>query len=142
LSENIYDADLRDAKPRSKAGRFDQISIVLHWLTAVLVTTQFTTAWLLNQGDRGHSAPLFAHRSIGILIWLVVATRVIWRHNFAQLPPFPLSMPKLQQQVAKINEYGLYVLVLLQPLTRTVCLAGADLVHAGQGAVRNIRMAA
>jgi hypothetical protein len=29
-----------------KAGRFDQISIALHWLTVLLVFTQFATAWL------------------------------------------------------------------------------------------------
>jgi cytochrome b561 len=57
------------------------------------------------------------HRSMGALTWVVVATRLIWRHYFAYLPPFPKSMLRLQQQIAKLNEYGLYVLLLLQPLT-------------------------
>jgi superoxide oxidase len=117
MSEDTFGGNWRDAQERSKAGRFDQISVALHWLTVVLVATQFTMAWLLSQGDSGASAFLFAHRSIGILTWIVVATRLVWRHGFAYLPPFPASMPKLQQRIAKFNEYALYTLLLAQPLS-------------------------
>ena len=117
MSENIVTEDLRDAKPQSKAGRFDQLSITLHWLTVFLVVTQFTTAWLLSQHGSDASALLFAHRSMGTLTWIVVAMRLIWRHGFAYLPPFPASMPTLQQRIAQLNEYGLYGLLLVQPLT-------------------------
>jgi cytochrome b561 len=51
------------------------------------------------------------------LTWVVIVLRLIWRHAFAYLPPFPVSMPKLQQRIAKLNEYGLYGLLLVQPLT-------------------------
>ena len=51
------------------------------------------------------------------MTWVVVVLRLIWRHAFAYLPPFPVSMPKLQQRIAKLNEYGLYGLLLVQPLT-------------------------
>jgi cytochrome b561 len=43
--------------------------------------------------------------------------RLVWRHGFAYLPPFPQSMPKLQQWIAKANEYGLYALLFVQPIT-------------------------
>jgi superoxide oxidase len=43
--------------------------------------------------------------------------RLVWRYNFAYLPPFPESMPKLQQWIAKANEYGLYALLLAQPIS-------------------------
>jgi len=43
--------------------------------------------------------------------------RLVWRRNFAYLPPFPESMSKLQQTIAKANEYGLYVLLFVQPVT-------------------------
>jgi len=49
-----------------------------------------------------------------------VAARLIWRCGFAQLPPFPSSMPKLQQRIAMLNEYALYMLLLVQPLTGLV----------------------
>ncbi len=101
MSEDIVVEDWRQAKPRPKAGRFDRTSIAVHWLTVALVAAQF----------------MLAHRSTGILTWIVVVFRLIWRQRFAHLPPFPASMPKLQQQIAKLNEYALYALLLLQPLT-------------------------
>jgi superoxide oxidase len=117
MSENIHAKDWRGVKPQSKAGRFDQISIALHWLTVFLVVAQFATAWLLNRHGSHTAALLVAHRSMGIVTWIAVAIRVVWRHRFAYLPPFPASMPKLQQRIAELNEYGLYALLLAQPLT-------------------------
>jgi cytochrome b561 len=116
MTERIFVDDWQGAKPQSKAGRFDQISIAVHWLTLVLVATQFATAWLLDLVGELQQL-LFVHRSIGILTWIVVVLRLIWRHAFAHLPPFPASMPKLQQRIAKLNEYALYGLLLMQPLT-------------------------
>ena len=117
MSEDIFAEDRQDAKPKSKAGRFDQISIALHWLTVILVAMQFSTAWLANQRGADAAMLLFVHRSTGTLTWAVVAMRFMWRHCSAHLPPFPPRMPKLQQQIAKLSEYALYGLLLVQPLT-------------------------
>jgi cytochrome b561 len=102
---------------RAKGAHFDWISITLHWLTAALVATQLTTAWLMSQGGDYSPVLLASHRSIGVLTWTVVVSRLVWRRSFAYLPPFPASMSKLQQWVAKIVEYGLYILLLIQPIT-------------------------
>ncbi len=101
-------------------GRFDQTSITLHWLTVLLVLIQFSTAWLRESVDHNTSfavALLTVHRSSGVLIWTVSVLRLGWRYNFAYLPPFPESMSKLQQTLAKANEYSLYALLLIQPIT-------------------------
>jgi cytochrome b561 len=103
-----------------ESGRFDQTSITLHWLTALLIVVQFSTAWLRESVDHNTSfavALLTAHRSSGALIWIVSLARLVWRHNFAYLPPFPESMSKLQQTLSKANEYSLYALLLIQPIT-------------------------
>jgi cytochrome b561 len=100
------------------AGRFDQVSIALHWLTLALVVGQLTTAWLIDAADNDAAVRLLTiHRSLGLATWCVVVSRLAWRLRFARLPPFPASMPKLQQSAAKLNEYGLYAVLLLQPLT-------------------------
>jgi superoxide oxidase len=52
-----------------------------------------------------------------VLTWIVGLVRLVWRHNFAYLPPFPERMPKLQRSIAKANEYGLYALLFVQPIT-------------------------
>jgi len=33
---------------------------------------------------------------MGVLTWIVVLARHVWRRNFAYLPPFPETMSKLQ----------------------------------------------
>ena len=100
-----------------QAEQFDATSMMLHWLTVVLVACQFATA-LLHEQFKGETAvPLLVlHRSAGVLTWLVVVWRLAWRRWRAYLPPFPASMPRVQQWAAKLNEYGLYGLLVLQPV--------------------------
>jgi superoxide oxidase len=100
--------------------RFDQTSIILHWLTALLIVVQFASIWAYEAV--GHQSSLAAallslHRSMGVSTWIVVVVRLCWRRYFAYLPPFPSSMPKFQQIIAKANEYGLYALLLAMPTT-------------------------
>jgi cytochrome b561 len=100
--------------------RFDQTSIILHWLTVLLIVVQFVSIWARETVDHhGNLAVtlLSLHRSAGVLIWIVVVTRLCWRRYFAYLPPFPPSMPRFQQILAKANEYGLYILLLAMPIT-------------------------
>jgi cytochrome b561 len=107
-------------RTRPADGRFDQTSIILHWLTVLLIVVQFSSVWLREAVDHNSgiaAALLVTHRNSGMLIWIISAARLVWRHNYAYLPPFPESMPRLQQIMAKANEYGLYALLLVQPIT-------------------------
>jgi cytochrome b561 len=107
-------------KAAARSARFDPTSIVLHWLTVLLVIGQFTTAWLHEAVGHGTILALeilATHQTMGVLTWTVGLARLVWRRRFAYLPPFPESAPKLQQWIAKTNEYGLYVLLLVQPIT-------------------------
>jgi superoxide oxidase len=104
----------------AEGARFDQTSIALHWLTVLLIMAQFSSAWLRDAVDHETSfamALLTMHRTTGLLTWIVVVARLVWRRYFADPPPFPQSMPKLQQSIAKANEYGLYALLITQPIT-------------------------
>jgi len=100
--------------------RFDQVSITLHWLTVLLIIAQFSSIWLREAID--HQSALAAsllavHRTSGIFSWFVVAARAAWRRWCAHLPPFPASMPRIQQLAAMANEYSLYILLLAMPIT-------------------------
>jgi cytochrome b561 len=106
--------------PRARGGRrrFDILTIGLHWATVALITGMFASAWLLLASDREHAAMLLTiHRSVGVVTWSVAIVRLGWRISYAYLPPFPASMPTIQQRLAKASEYGLYALLLFQPLT-------------------------
>src|SRR3984957_5529141 len=120
MIKNLGSSEGISVKAVAKSDRFDPMSIVLHWLTVLLIIGQFATAWLHEAVGHGTSlalAILATHRTMGVLTWTVGLARLAGRRRFAYLPPFPESMPKLQQWIAKANEYGLYVLLLVQPVT-------------------------
>jgi superoxide oxidase len=112
-------AQSRDRSCVSKARRrFDILTIGLHWATVTFIIGMFVSAWLLLAGDREHAAMLLTvHRSLGVVTWAVAIVRLAWRFSYAYLPPFPQNMSKVQQRFAKASEYGLYALLLFQPLT-------------------------
>src|ERR1700721_3018646 len=101
--------------------RFDIVTIGLHWATVTLIAGLFGSAWLLLASDREHAAILLTvHRSLGVVTWAVAIVRLGWRLSYAYLPPFPPNMRKVQQRLAKASEYGLYALLLFQPLSGLV----------------------
>jgi cytochrome b561 len=100
--------------------RFDQTSIALHWFTVLLIVVQFSSIWAreaVSHRSNWGAEILSLHESAGVSTWIVVVARLFWRRYFAYLPPFPPSMPKFQQTIAKANEYGLYFLLLAMPIT-------------------------
>ena len=46
MIKNFESADGLVVTAAASSGRFDPTSIVLHWLTVLLIIGQFTTAWL------------------------------------------------------------------------------------------------
>jgi superoxide oxidase len=100
---------------------FDGLTIVLHWATVLLVLALFASAWLhaLAEARESDFTPVLLqiHRSFGVTIWVVTALRLTWRLTNASMPPFPTQMTRLHRTTVKLNEYGLYALLLLQPAT-------------------------
>jgi cytochrome b561 len=112
------DGSVLDATFESES--FDRISIALHWIAALLIVMMFVTAWsreAVDHDTRLVSSLMTAYRTTGVVTWIVGWVRLVWRYNFAYLPPIPENMSNLQQWVAKANEYGLYDLLLVQPLS-------------------------
>lgn len=99
--------------------RHQIVTIVLHWVTALLVFIQIALAILHAQvsGAEIRRDVLSAHRSLGIAIWLLVMGRLAWRLLGMRLIPFPASMARWHQWGARLSEWGLYGLLLAQPLT-------------------------
>jgi len=119
MTKNLESAETSTAATQAD-DRFDGTSIMLHWLTVILIVIQFSSIWVRE--SIGHQSSLGAvllslHWTSGVLTWFVALARLAWRYSSAHLPPFPPSMPKLQQTIAKANEYGLYFLLLAMPIT-------------------------
>jgi cytochrome b561 len=107
------------ATPPSVATRFDDVSIGLHWATAVLVAAMFASAWAIGFARDGRMAAglLTFHRSVGVTLWILAIARLTWRLRHAARPSLPASLPALQRRAARVTEAALYILLLIQPLT-------------------------
>jgi len=100
-------------------GRFDGLTRLLHWLTVAIVTFQLASGLSFDALEGTPSFPLLLmlHRTAGVALWLITLLRLYWRSSFATFPPFPVGLPHLMQWAAKLTEYALYGLLLLQPLS-------------------------
>jgi cytochrome b561 len=98
---------------------FDTVTITVHWISLLLVLAMIGTGLLHGLIENRPWAPalLWAHRSLGVILWVITVVRVAWRLTRARIPGFPSSMTRLQRLAARSSEYGLYVLLLIQPVT-------------------------
>ena len=114
-------ARTQDAPTDTRRPPFDGLTIGLHWTTVLIVLALFGSAWLHALAESLDSkltpALLQTHRSLGMTIWAVTAFRLAWRLTRASLPAFPAQMTKLHRITVKWSEYGLYALLLGQPVT-------------------------
>lgn len=107
------------ASPARARPPFDTLTITMHWITLLVVLTLFGSGVLYGQVEERSWAPtlLRVHRSLGVMIWTLTVLRLSWRVTGARFPAFPASMTPLHQLAARLSEYGLYALLLLQPAT-------------------------
>jgi cytochrome b561 len=98
---------------------FDTVTITLHWITLLLVLAMLGTGLLYGRMEHQSRAPslLWAHRSLGVIIWMTTVVRLLWRLKWARLPEFPTSLTRLHRFAVRSSEYGLYLLLLTQPVT-------------------------
>lgn len=96
---------------------FDRTTRLMHWLTAGLMLGVFVLAFSIDiaTSRTSHMAFLQLHRSIGLTIWVLTMARFVWR-CFAKYPNWPSDMSRTMQVLAMASEYGLYALLLTQPI--------------------------
>ena len=99
-----------------QADRFGWVSIVLHWLTAIAVIA----LWLLGKGivfaDADNVEPQRRlHMSAGIVLWLLLAGRIVWRLRSGH--PRARGLTDVTHRVAKVSHYVLLVALSLMLLS-------------------------
>jgi cytochrome b561 len=97
---------------------YTRTAIVLHWLIALLLLSQFGFGWLLediprNTPARGYWVNL--HKSTGVLIGLLIVLRIGWRLRHAP-PPAP-PMQAWQRRAAHASHLAMYACMVLMPLS-------------------------
>jgi len=99
--------------------RYNRTARSLHWLIAVLLLGQFVFGWWLgdiprNTPARGYYINL--HKSMGILIGLLIVLRIVWRLKHSA-PPLPQSLPRWQHRLAAASHHGMYLCMVVMPLS-------------------------
>ncbi|HWZ49792.1 MAG TPA: cytochrome b/b6 domain-containing protein [Herbaspirillum sp.] len=90
---------------------------IFHWLTVILLVTQYAVGWLMPGVHRG-TLPVGLiswHVSIGAVILLLVLVRLVW-HWIKPSPPPLQTVSPLLQKCARATHALLYLLLVAFPL--------------------------
>lgn len=101
----------------SEAG-YGLVHWAIHWATVGLVFWLFYLGWTMV--DLRLSPQKFQdyalHKSLGLTVLMLVAVRLVWR-RLNTVPPLPAGMQRHETILAKATHHGIYVLLVLIPLT-------------------------
>jgi cytochrome b561 len=105
--------------PVRRSDRFDAVTIAMHWGTLLLLVVTFVAAWTLGRATDAATAEgcLLLHRSTGVLLWGLTLVRLGWKLSLGRAAALPPTIGGLQHAAARTTEYGLYALLVLQPIT-------------------------
>ena len=92
---------------------YDLTARLFHWLTALLVLVQIPLGILVTNFDLGGLYNL--HKSMGVLILIVVIGRLLWRMTHRP-PPLSSDIPAIQRLAAHAVHWALYALLIIQPV--------------------------
>ena len=98
---------------RNSAQDYGLLAILLHWLVALVVIAMFTLGvWMTGLGyyDDWYKRGPDLHKSIGILLFIVMIGRVLWR-SINTTPEDEPGISALQRQLAHTVHLLLYALL-------------------------------
>jgi cytochrome b561 len=98
---------------------YGPVARAVHWSVAVLAVIVVGIGWAMAGAPRGGDSRdllLLLHRSVGLLILIVMVFRIVWRLVHPP-PPFPAGFPKLEAAAAYADHALLYVFFLVMPLS-------------------------
>jgi cytochrome b561 len=98
------------------ARHYDRVTILFHWITAILVTEQWLGAQIIDWFPRG---PLrvdarSVHITLGVVLALTIAARLFWRATEGRR--LPLADEGVLNLIAKTTHWGLYALLIAMVL--------------------------
>lgn len=104
---------------------FNLLGRLLHWTMAALVLAMlFIGIGMVSTVSPRYNALLSVHKSIGILILVLVAIRLVNRLIHSP-PPLPADLPTWQVLAAKASHLMLYTLMFGLPLVGWAMLSAA-----------------
>lgn len=112
---------------RNTSSRFGLVSVVLHWLVALAVFGLFGLGYYMV--DLGYYDPWYRkgpdiHRSIGILLFIVMLGRLAWR--WGNRTPAPLATHKRWEVLTAHATHGLLYLLIFVAMVSGYLISTAD----------------
>jgi cytochrome b561 len=100
--------------------RYDRVAIALHWLIGAALLGQIAFGFALDEiaprNTPARSAVINLHKSIGIVLGLLIAARLLWRLAHHP-PPWPSGLASWQRRAAVVTHRMLYACMLVMPLS-------------------------
>lgn len=106
---------------RNSAGRWGVVAQVFHWLAFVLIVGAWfamESAHDLPKGDPGRGSWIALHKALGTSVFFLVWLRLGWR--LSGPVPDPVETSRLQALAAAGAHWGLYLLMVMLPLSGLV----------------------
>ena len=104
---------------KNTSNRYGLLSIVLHWLVAITVLGLFALGfWMIDLSyyDSWYRTAPHIHKSIGILLFIAMVIRLLWR--FYSAPPHALpNHRRWEMVVSAVTHKLLYLLIFIIMLT-------------------------
>jgi len=111
---------------QSPTTRYDSVSILFHWITAIAVVIAYILGpehfgRLMHQGlDPATRSDIVWHESLGILVLAITVIRLVWAIVRPATPKFEMS--QAMELAAKGVRAGLWLLLLLVPVSALIAL--------------------
>lgn len=97
--------------------RYSKVSILFHWLIAILVVANYVLASMAEDLPRAAQGAYMApHKAIGVSILLLSILRLGWRLGHKP-PPLPESIPNWQAVAGRTVHLLFYFLIIAVPLS-------------------------
>lgn len=104
--------------PYSDKPRYDAVTMLLHWVTAILIIAAYIIVQIADELPRGsveRTSTFDLHKSVGVTVFALVLIRLVWR-SFHAAPALPRTTTPLLALAAKAGHLALYALMLAVPV--------------------------
>jgi cytochrome b561 len=107
---------MHDTAPPGSPLRYGTGAIVLHWVMAILVVIVAILGLLHDSWPRSTQAYwINVHALIGLLVWVLLLTRFVWRQRHPP-PALPPELGPLARRFAAPVHWLLYALLFVIPI--------------------------
>lgn len=106
--------------------RFSPMLKTLHWLVAIIVIVMLSATFFIDELPKELRPVAFMyHKSFGLTVLALMIWRIIWIHSKGR-PALPGNMPLWEKLTAHFVQYGLYLLLIIMPLSGWLMSVAAD----------------